>query len=126
MSEYKRANAFGTGYLDTNKLFKVKLENKSKKRFFEIAGDEKAMVAFNKLKSTSYRWDKDNSQMIGKDGKDYFAVEITSPEGDRMITTCDYEAYVNLLRDNGISTEGRWKEWGKTKDGNPKQVKVKD
>ena len=128
MSEFKRANSFGTGYLDMEELYKVKFENKSRKRFFEVAGDVKALEAFDSISKDgiSYHYDKEKQSTIGKDGQDYFEVEITTPEGDKMLKTCSKETYLKILRKYGVSSDGRWKEWGKKKDGSISQVKVKD
>ncbi len=128
MSEYKRANAFGTGYLDTDKMYKVKFENKTKKRFFEVAGDGKALEAFNKIPNepVAYCYDRESKLMSGKDGKDYFIIEITTPENDRMMKTTDHTTYMKIINEYHIVNEGKWKEWGKNKSGNPIQVKVKD
>jgi len=127
MSEYKRANSFGTGYLDTDSCYKMKIENKTKKRFFEVAGDEKAMSAFSQIPNEPvvYRYDRERG-MVGADGKDYFFIELTTPEGDKMSKTCSYNDYMSILKTYGIVTEGKWKEWGKSKSGGVIQVPVQE
>ncbi len=126
-SEYQRANAFGTGYLDTDKMFTMKIENKTKKRHFEVAGDSKAEKAFGELgkELVSYHYDSTKKVTIGKDGKDYFVVELTTPEKDKMMKVVSYDKYFEMIKKYHIVTEGKWKEWVQV-DGKPRAVKVQE
>ena len=128
MSEYKRANAFGNGYLDTDDLFKVKIENKTKKRHAEIAGDDNALKAFGEIPENpiAYKYDSESKTMKGLDGKDYYTVEITDPEGRRMIKTCDYKSYMKIIQTYNVVLEGKWKEWKKDSNGGIKAVRISE
>ena len=127
MSEYQRANSFGTGYLDTDGMFTMRIENKTKKRHFEIAGDVKAEKAFGELGTelVSYHYNNDIKATIGKDGKDYFIVELTTPEKDKMMKIISYKQYFDMIKKYHIVSEGKWKEW-KQVDGKPRAVRVQE
>tara|TARA_R110000751_G_scaffold269778_1_gene369486 strand:- start:252 stop:653 length:402 start_codon:yes stop_codon:yes gene_type:complete len=133
MSEFQRANSFGTGYLDTNSVFTMKIENKSKKRHFEVAGDDKCLKAFGELGNelTSYHYDNTQKCACGSDGKDYFVIELTSPETtthpykEKMMKIVDYKTYMKLITKYHIVSEGKWKEW-KQVNGKPKAVRVQE
>ena len=58
--------------------------------------------------------------------KDYFEVEIKDPDGVKMLKTCTHEDYLKICKKYGIVSEGRWKEWGKGKAGNPVQIPVQE
>ncbi len=125
MSEYKRANAFGTGYLDTSDVFRVTFKNETQKIQFQVAGDEKALEAFNEIPNepSPYHYVKDKGN-VGVDEKDHFVVEIQDPDRINMQKTCSYETYMKIINKYNIVSEGKWKEWGKTKTGAPKLIPV--
>ena len=127
MSEFKRANAFGTGYIDTDKVFKIKFENMGTKQHFEIAGDENAEKAFNAIpmELVGFKWNKEQKKTLGADGKDYFEITITSPDGMKLQKLATHDNYMKLINEYHIVSEGKWKTWGKTADGKPKVVMVK-
>ena len=119
-------NSFGTGYLDMEDLYKMTISNKTKKRFFEVAGDVKALQAFGKIpeKVITYKYSKE-SKLVQSDGQDYFTVEIETPDRDRMFKVCDYVAYMKLIKEFHIVSEGKWKEW-KQVNGKPRAVRVQE
>ena len=133
MSEYQRANSFGTGYLEMDSVFTMRIENKTKKQFFEVAGDEKCLKAFGDLGTDliSYHYDNSSKTTVGADGNDYFVVEITTPvtptnpNKEKMMKVIDYKTYMKLITKNHLVSEGKWKEW-KQINGSPRAVRVQN
>ena len=133
MSEYQRANSFGTGYLEMDSVFVMKIENKSKKQFFEVAGDDKALKAFGELGNdlVSYHYDNSEKKTIGIDGKDYFIIELTSPptktnpNKEKMMKIVDFKTYMKLISKYHLVSEGKWKEWRQV-DGKPRATRVQN
>ena len=70
MSEYQRANSFGTGYLEMDSVFVMRITNKTEKKFFEVAGDEKCLKAFGELGTelVSYHYDSNMKKTVGVEG----------------------------------------------------------
>ena len=126
MSEYKRANSFGTDYIDMEEVYKMTITNKTKKRFFEVAGDSKVITAFGKIpeKTISYKYQKETKTTVCE-GKDYFTIEIETPEHDKMMKLCDYKSYMKLIKEYSIVSEGKWKEWQQV-NGKPRAVRIQE
>ena len=133
MSEYQRANSFGTGYLEMDSVFTMKIENKTRKQHFEVAGDDKCLKAFGELGNDLVSWHYDNEKKIqvGSDGNDYFIVTITTPttptnpHKESMMKVIDYKTYMKLITKYHLVSEGKWKEW-KQVNGSPKAIRVQN